>query len=147
MSTVAEAPGANSAEATGAAPQSSPSEPGVLGEAASVLSAVRMAIASAFDLLALETRRASLTLVWMIALGLVTATLAVTAWLGLMAVLALCAVAWGLSWIAAILILVVINLSTAAAVIFMCVKMSQDLLFAASRRQFSTGLRAQPPST
>jgi hypothetical protein len=137
--------GANTAESTGAAPKSNPPGSGVLGEVANVLSAVRLAVSSAFDLLALETRRAGLTLIWMIALGLVTAMLAITAWLGLMAALALCAVAWGLSWIGAILILVVINLSAASAVVFMCVKMSQDLLFAASRRQFANRLPAQPP--
>lgn len=145
MSTETLGTGANTAESTGAAPKSSPPGPGVLGEVANVLSAVRQTFSSTFDLLALETRRAGLTLIWMIALGLVTALLAVSAWLGLMAALALSAVAWGLSWIGAILILVVINLSAAAAAVFMCVKLSQDLLFVASRRQLANRLPERPP--
>ncbi len=145
MSTETEGTSANTAESTGAAPKSNPLGPGVLSEVANVLSAVRQAALGTFDLLALETRRAGLTLIWMIALGLVTAILAVTVWLGLMAALALYAVAWGLTWIGAILILVVINLIAASAAVFICVNMSQDLLFAASRRQLANRLPAQPP--
>ncbi len=136
----AEAP-ASSAGAAGSPPPTA----GVTGELAKVVSAVRRVAAGTFDLLALEARRAGLALVWMIVLGLAVVVLAVTAWFGLMAALALCAVAWGLSLSAAILILVVLNLLAAAVAVFVCVKMSGDLLFAASRRQLANK-PAPPPA-
>ncbi len=122
---------------------SSPSK--ILGELTKVVSAVHLTAASALELLALETRRASLTLVWMIALALAAGLLVVSAWFGLMAVLAISAVALGLPWFAAILLLVVINLGVASGVIFMCIKMSKDLTFVASRRQFANILSKQAP--
>lgn len=117
--------------------------PGLMEEGATLLSSVQLVIAKSLDLLAMETQRASLSLTWMFALASVLAVLVITAWLGLMAVLALTAVAYGWSWIAAILVLVAINSCAAVGVIFWCQQLSKDLLFAATRRQFAHRLVAQ----
>ena len=67
----------------GAAP--SLARPGLMGALSNVVAGARRVAYDILELLAREARRAGLTLVWMIALGLATAFLGVTAWIGLMA--------------------------------------------------------------
>jgi hypothetical protein len=117
---------------------------GVLGEVSNVLSAARRAVSGYFDLIVLEARRAGLSLVWMIALGFAAAILGVTAWMGLVAMLVLVAMAMGLSPVLSVLLLVVVNLCGAAGAVFACMKLSKDLMFPASRRQLSTDPGARP---
>lgn len=146
MTTITEETGARIVATTDTTPTSNTPTSGVMHEAAYVLTSVQLTVANTFDLLALETRRASFTLTWMFALGLVAAILTLTAWAGLMTVIALSAVAWGLSWIGAILLMVMFNLCAALAVVFVCQKVSRNLLFSASRRQFAMRLLAQSSS-
>lgn len=125
------------AENAGVRAQTKPRPEGVLDEVANALASARAAISHTLELLSLETRRAGLTVMWMVALGIAAAMLAVAAWLGFMGALALCAVAYGVTWITAIIVLALINLLAAAIVMFVCVRMSRDLLFAATRRQIA----------
>jgi hypothetical protein len=91
-------------------------------------------------LLSLETRRAGLALVWMVAFGAIAAILVVTSWLGLMAALALWAVSLGIPWVTAVTVISLANLLAAAIMTYVCIRMSRDLLFPATRRQ----LEAKP---
>ena len=63
------------------------------------------------------------------------ALLIVTAWLGLIVALALWAVSLGVTWTSAIVAISLANLLAAAISLFVCVTMSRDLLFPATRRQ------------
>ena len=87
------------------------------------------------DLVVLEGRRAGFAAAWMVGLGLAAAILAITAWMGIMAAVALGLIAAGVSPILSILIVVVLNLAGAGIAGFGCVKKSKDLLFPAPRRQ------------
>jgi uncharacterized membrane protein YqjE len=125
------------------APKTSPPGTGVLGEVSNLFSSGRRVVAGFMDLVVLEGRRAGIALAWMLGLGLAAGLLAVTAWLGLMAMAALALMAADVSPILAILIVVVLNLAAAGGAVFVCVKKSKDLLFTASRRQIaSKGSRA-----
>jgi hypothetical protein len=65
----------------------------------------------------------------MLACGAIGAILVVAAWLGLMAALALWAVAVGISWHAAFTAVAVANLALAAALFWLCARVSRDLLY------------------
>jgi uncharacterized membrane protein YqjE len=108
---------------------------GIIGGIANAFNSVRQVFSDLFRLLSLEVRRAGLTFVWMVALGAMAAMLIVAAWLGLMGALVLWAVSLGLTWISALVVLALVNLVTAAMVIFFCVIFSRNLLFPATRRQ------------
>ena len=120
------------------APTSGPPGTGVLGEVSNLMSSGRRIVSGFVDLVVLEGRRAGIALVWMAGLGLAAGLLAVTAWLGLMAITALALMAADVSPILAVLIVVVLNLAAAGGAVFVCVKKSKDLLFTASRRQISS---------
>jgi hypothetical protein len=113
---------------------------GVLDELSDTFASARRVISDFLELLSLETRRAGLTLVWMVACGAVAAILAVTAWLGVMAALALWAVSLGISWEIAVAAISLANLLAAVIIALACMRMSRDLLFSATRRQ----LEAKP---
>jgi hypothetical protein len=108
---------------------------GVFEALSSALAGARTALSSFLDLVALEARRAGLALMWMMAMGVVAAVFIVVAWLGLMAALAMCAVAWGFPPIAAVSMIAAIHLLAGAVLIYLCIGMSRDLLFSATRRQ------------
>ena len=112
----------------------------VLDEVSDTFASARRVISDFLELLALETRRAGLTLVWMVACGAVAAILAVTAWLGFMAALALWAVSLGLPWGTAVTMISLANLLAATIMTSVCIRKSRDLLFPATRRQ----LEAKP---
>jgi uncharacterized membrane protein YqjE len=124
----------SSEECAEAAP---PASDGVIGGFASVFHSARRVVADLFRLFSLEVRRAGLTLVWMLALGVLAALLVVTAWFSLMAALALWAVALGLTWIGAMLAIALLNLVVAAGVVWTCMVVSRNLLFPATRRQLA----------
>lgn len=121
---------------------SPPSGEGILGALANALHSVRKVFSDTFGLFSLEVRRAGLTLMWMVALGAVGALLMVTAWIGLMLVLVLWAVSLGVHWTVAILTVSLANALVAAVCLFVCLMMSRNLLFPATRRQ----LESPPPA-
>lgn len=112
-----------------------PPADGIFSAIAATLGSVRRIVSDSFRLISLEIRRAGLTLMWMVALGTIAALLIVTAWLGLMSALALWAVSLGASWASALLAISLANLFAAATAIMVCVMMSRNLLFPATRRQ------------
>ena len=124
-----------------AVPEGTRSPPhGVLEELSDTFASARRVISDFLELLSLETRRAGLALVGMVACGAVAAILVVTAWLGFMAALALWAVSLGISWVTAVTVISLVNLLAAAIVTYVCIRMSRDLLFPATRGQ----LEAKP---
>jgi len=129
---VAEVPETQEQFSGAAAP---PVTDGIIGGLANAFNSARQVVADLLRLFSIEVRRAGLTLVWMLALGVLAALLVVTAWFSLMAALAVWAVALGLTWIGALLAIALLNLVTAAVVIFSCVGLSRNLLFPATRRQ------------
>lgn len=137
---------ADAAEFPEPAPKSNPPGTGVLGEVSNLMSSGRRIVSGFVDLVVLEGRRAGIALAWMVGLGLAAGLLAVTAWLGLMAVAALALMAADVSPILSIFIVVVLNLAAAGGAVFVCVKKSKDLLFTASRRQISSKAGPTPAS-
>ena len=108
---------------------------GIVEELSGAFASARWLLSSILDLFTLEARRAGMTLVLMLACGTIGAILVVAAWLGLMAALALWAVTLGVSWEAALAAVAIANLAIAGALFWLCVRVSRDLLFAATRRQ------------
>jgi uncharacterized membrane protein YqjE len=104
-------------------------------ELSCAFASARGLLSNILDLFTLEARRAGLTLVLMLACGAIGAILVVAAWLGLMAALTLWAVAVGISWQAAVAAAAFANLAIAAALFWLCARVSRDLLFPATRRQ------------
>jgi len=123
-----------------------PPAPGVLDELSSALASVRALLSNFLALLSLEARRAGLALLWMVALGVVGAVCLVAAWLGLMAALAMWAVSLGMPPIAAVVAVAVINCVAGAVLIYVCIGMSRDLLFSATRRQLAVESSVTPPA-
>jgi uncharacterized membrane protein YqjE len=108
---------------------------GIVEELSGAFASARWLLSNILDLFTLEARRAGLTLVLILACGAIGAILVVAAWLGLMAALALWAVALGVSWEAALAALAIANLAVAGALFWLCVRVSRGLLFSATRRQ------------
>ena len=108
---------------------------GVLDELSSALASGRAALSNFLDLISLEARRASLTFMWMVVWGVVAGICIVAAWLGLMVALAMAAISLGVPPIMAAFAVAVVNLVSGALLIRVCVGMSRNLLFAATRRQ------------
>jgi len=108
---------------------------GILEELSGAFASARGLLSSILDLFSLEARRAGLTLVLMLACGAIGAILVVAAWLGLMAALALWAVAFGFSWQAALAAVAIANLAVAGGLFCLCAWVSRNLLFPATRRQ------------
>jgi hypothetical protein len=118
---------------------------GMLEEVIGTLASARAALTHFLDLLSLEARRAGVALVWMIAVGFAAAVCAVTAWLGIMAALAMWTISLGLPPVAAVILLAGLNLAACAILAYRCIGMSRDLLFPATRRQVA-GAPPIPPS-
>jgi hypothetical protein len=132
----------NSANAAG------PSQPSVdvLGEVSKALASARAALSNVLELISLEARRAGIALMWMVALGAVAAICLVAAWLGFMAALAMGAISLGLTPIAAVIAVALINLVAGAILIKVSIGMSRDLLFSATRRQVAGQFPVPPPT-
>ena len=107
---------------------------GVLDELSGALASARAALLNFLDLMSLEARRAGLALMWMVAWGFVAAICIVGAWLGLLAAVAMWAVSLGFPPIAAAITFAAINLAVGSVLIYVCIGMSSDLLFSATRR-------------
>ncbi len=119
---------------------------GVLDELSSALASARAALSNFLDLVSLEARRAGLTLMWLVVWGFVAAICIVGAWMGLMAAVAMWAVSLGFPPIAAVIAVALINLVAAAVLIYVCIGMSRDLLFSATRRQVAGLSPVKPPA-
>lgn len=115
---------------------------GILDELAGLVGSIRATLSNVFDLLSLEAQRAVHTLMWMAIWAVVAAVCIVSAWLGLMTVLVLWAVALGVPAIGAVLGVAVLSGAAGALLIFLCGRMSHDLLFPATRRR----LAGKPPA-
>ena len=108
---------------------------GLVEELSGALAGARDLLSDILDLFTLEARRAGLTLALMVACGAIGAILVAAAWLGLMAALALWAVAAGITWQAAVAAVAFANLAVAGALFWLCARVSRSLLFSATRRQ------------
>jgi uncharacterized membrane protein YqjE len=111
---------------------------GILTGLSDTLTSAREVLVRFFDLFSLEARRAGTSLMWMVACGALAAMLFVSTWLGLMAAVALYAVSQGVPWPAAVAAVTLINLLAAVSVMLGCKRLSRDLLFPATRRQFES---------
>jgi membrane associated rhomboid family serine protease len=108
---------------------------GIVEDLSGAFAGARGLLSNLLDLFTLEARRAGLTLALMLACGAIGAILVVAAWLGLMAALALWAVAYGIGWEAAIAAVAFANVAAAAALFGLCGAMSRGLLLSGTRRQ------------
>lgn len=83
----------------------------------------------------LEVQRAGVSLVKMIAAGIVISILVVTTWIALVASCIVFAIGEGADWALAIFIAAIVNLLVAGGVAWWAKKQIPDLLFAATMRQ------------
>jgi uncharacterized membrane protein YqjE len=118
--------------------ETQPKSPSISGELVNTIAAIRRVISNFLELATLEARRAGITFMWMVACGAIAAILAVTAWLSLVGAVAMWAVSYGISWTAVFIAIALLNLLAAALTLSICVNMSRDLLFSATRRQVAT---------
>jgi hypothetical protein len=118
------------------ATETTPAAQGVLGAVAGAFASARQVLGNFVDLVTLEIRRAGLTLMWMLVLGVMAAILFVSAWLFLMAALVLWLVSLGMTWAGAMALVASVNLLAAGVAVFVCVMLSRNLLLPATRRQF-----------
>ena len=112
-----------------------------------MLSSFRETVSSFLELVSLEAQRAGAAVVWMIAWGVVAGVCFVAAWLGLMAALAMWAIAAGLAPILAILLVTLLNLVIAGALVYAGLRMTDSISFPATRRQIAghRGVKASTP--
>ncbi len=89
----------------------------------------------------LELQRAGVSLVKLLAAGIVITILVVSAWMGLVAAAVVWAVGAGASWGIALLVAALVNIAIAAGFAFWAKSQVPDLLFAATLRQ----LRSDAP--
>lgn len=139
---VAEAPAQNNEVRVETRPRTA----GVLDELSGAFASARATLSNFLELMSLETRRAGLALLWMVVWGLVAAICIVAAWLGLMTVLVMWAVSLGFPPIAAVITVAVINLAAGAVLIYVCISISRNLLFSATRRQVAGKFPVTPPA-
>ena len=83
----------------------------------------------------LELQRAGISLVKMVAAGIIISILVVSAWMALVAAAVVWAVGAGANWGLAILIAALANIGIAVALAFWAKSQIPDLLFAATLRQ------------
>jgi len=117
---------------------------GLFEQVTNALGSARVVISSFLELVSLEARRAGLALMWLVAWGLVSAICFVTAWLGLMAALAIWAISLGQPPVAVVIVVALLNLVVGAALIKVCIGISRDLMFTSTRRQIAGPSSARP---
>jgi hypothetical protein len=108
---------------------------GLAEEIAGAVAGARDLASNVLDLVGLETRRAGLSLMLMLACGIAGAILFVASWIALMGAVALWCVSAGIGWPVA---LAAAGLATAAltgALFGLSLRVSRDLAFPATRRQ------------
>jgi hypothetical protein len=116
----------------------------VLGELQGALASAREAVTHFLGLLRLEAILAGRSFLWVLALVLMAGVLIVSAWLGLSAALVMAIQSAGPGILAAVLIVSALNLLAALAMILLCGRLSRNLRFSATRRQFGVGLSGTP---
>ena len=84
----------------------------------------------------LEVQRAGISLLKMIAAGIVISILLVSSWMGIVAAVVVWAIGQGANWALAILIAALVNIALAVALGLWAKRQVPDLLFAATLRQF-----------
>lgn len=114
-----------------------PPPAGVFDELSKLLALARESLSDILELVSLETRRAGLGVVWMIVSGLLATLFILTAWAGLMAVLAMSMVSFGMLPVAAVIAVAAVNLVAGAGMLYCAYYLSRRLLFAATRRQLT----------
>jgi len=114
---------------------SAPPTVGVLEEVSGALASMRAHLAGFLELAALEARRAGLTLVSMLTLGLVAAICMIGAWVSVLFALAMWAVSFGFRPTSVAIVIALSNLVAGAVLVYVCVGLSRALLFSAIRRQ------------
>lgn len=110
-----------------------PKRPSIINAAVVTWHALRELAADTLELAALEARAAGQAAVGMLAMGVVAAICAVTAWVLIWAALA----AWlstRLGWVGALLIVATLNAAAAIALAFSIRGLSARLVFSATRR-------------
>lgn len=100
-----------------------------------VFSSVRQTAADFFELVSLELHRAGVTFMWMLAWSTFGVLLVLTAWLGLMAGLALWLISSGLSAAPVVIGIAIVNLLGGALIFYQCMRASRDLMMPATQRQ------------
>ena len=83
----------------------------------------------------LELQRAGISLVKMVAAGIIISILIVSAWMGLVAAGVVWAVGAGANWGVALLVAAIANIAVAVGIAFWAKSQIPDLLFAATLRQ------------
>lgn len=116
-------------------------QPGLLAEARSLWSDLRGIAQDRLQLAALETRVAGESLARMVGAGVLAALLVVTAWLAIVAAIAVALIAAGVPTAIALLIVAIANIGGAVALYFMIRKLAHNLSFPATVRS----LRKDPP--
>jgi uncharacterized membrane protein YqjE len=111
-------------------------------ELSGAFAGARGLLANLLDLFTLEARHAGLAFILMLGCAGLGALLAASAWLGLMAVFAIWAMGLGMTWQAVFGVLAAASLALAAALFWLCVRVSRELLFPATRRQLHGTRRA-----
>ena len=106
------------------------------GSISSLIASARALGERFLTLVTLEGRRAGLSLAWMLGLALVSAVLAITGWLAMLACLMLALVQSdivGLGW--ALSIAALLSFAGAGGLVFIAIQRSSHLLFPATLRQ------------
>ncbi|MBA4742900.1 MAG: hypothetical protein H2060_09370 [Azoarcus sp.] len=119
---------------------------GVFDEISNAFASAREGVSALIELLLLEARRASLSLVWMLVCALIAAVCFIAVWIGLSTALALWMMSSGVDPLFAVLSVTGVNLLAGAVFIGACVLMSRNLGFPATRRQLSLGARSEGES-
>jgi hypothetical protein len=109
--------------------------PQIVEELSGTFASARALFSSAVDLVKLEAWRASVALALILACGALGAIVIAAAWLGAMGALALWAMGAGFSGQAALAGIAVGNVAIAGVLLWLCVRLSRDLWFPATRRQ------------
>jgi hypothetical protein len=109
--------------------------PRIVEELSGALAGARTLFSNAVDLVTLEAWRASVALSLILACGALGAIVIAAAWLGAMAALTLWAMGAGFSGEAALAAIALGNVAIAGALLWLCVRLSRDLWFPATRRQ------------
>ena len=110
---------------------------GVMTELSGVLDSAHASVSNFLELVSLEAQRAGFALVWMVAWGGVAAICIAATWIGVLVALAMWAISLGLSPPAAVVLFAFLNLVVAAVLVRVCIGLSRDLLFPATRRQLT----------
>jgi uncharacterized membrane protein YqjE len=116
----------------------SPPDPGFLENASGLWDDLRGLAHDHLQLAALETQRAGKSLVEMVVYAVAAAILAVTAWLGLMAVGVLLLIDFGLNAGLALLLAVALNIAAACILLVMIRRSSEHLRFPATVRSLKS---------